>query len=75
MIKLEFLPTQPSPLFAAQAFSKIGAESTNALPETSPIFSLTENGKKWHLIYFYKDILFLKKLLSIKKKMILRQIL
>jgi hypothetical protein len=40
VIKLEFLPTHPKPLLAAHAFSKIGAESTNALPETSPIFSL-----------------------------------
>jgi hypothetical protein len=37
VIRLLFFPTQPKPLFAAQALSKTGAESTKALPETSPI--------------------------------------
>ena len=41
-MRFVFFPTQPKPLFEAHARSKIGAESTNALPETSPIFSLIE---------------------------------
>ena len=39
-IRFVFFPIQPKPLFEAQAFSIIGAESTNTLPPTSPILIL-----------------------------------
>ena len=51
LIKFVFLPIQPNPLFFAQALSSIGAESTNILAFTSPIFSFKIETKFFNLSF------------------------